>query len=168
MHDAERLSFGSSESVYTRRPSGWNDYATTAPAVNNSIVQTFLKLSPGDILHFATSRFVYTRDKVIREVRLSYPTILQDQQTLGYALAAVVSERSEESWATPAAWRQLRSCPSVGRGGILDVVDPGVWPSDFTLRESLDAEGERVLSWQKEGISDLGIRVITERGRLEP
>lgn len=165
MHDAERLSFGSSEPVYTRRPFGLNDNMFVGPAVNTSIVQTFLKLLPDDILRFATSRFVYTRDKVIREVRLSYPSILQDQQTFGYALAGVIVKRCADS---PAVWKQLRLCPSAGQGGILDVLDPGVWPSDAMLRESLDTAGERPLSWQTERISEMAIRTPTERGRLEP
>lgn len=79
LHDAERLSFGSSESACTCRPFPvWNDSPPIHSAAHKSIVQTFLKVLPSDILHLATSRFVYTREKVIREVRLSYPTILED------------------------------------------------------------------------------------------
>lgn len=137
-------------------------------AINGWIVQTFLKLFPEDILHFATNRFVYTRDKVIREVRLAYPTILQDEQSFGHALKAVLQERCEETWATPAVWTRLRLCSSARQGGILDVLDPGSWSSDSKLREALDTDGERALSWQVEQEPELGIRTTMGRGRLEP
>lgn len=166
MHDAERLSFGSSKSGYTRRPVAWNENAPRFSAVNNSIVETFLKLLPNDILQFATSRFVYTRDKVIREVRLSYPSILQDQQTLGHALAAVKRERCEEHWMARRNWEHLSLNSTTG--GILDIVHPETWPDDDTLRRSFDREGERALSWRTDENQEMGIRTPTERGRLEP
>lgn len=168
LHEAERLSFGSAESLFPRRPLAWHENTST---VHGSIVETFLKLSPGDILHFATSRFVYTRDKVIREVRLSYPNILEDQQTFGHALAAVRAERCEDNWATRGIWTQLRASESTSRGGILDVLDPGVLPSDTMIREDLNTPGERALSWQTDGNYETsfgGILRVVQKGRLEP
>lgn len=150
LHDAERLSFGSSESVYTCRPiPAWNYNPPIYSAVNKSIVQTFLKLLPSDILHLATSRFVYTREKVICEVRLSYPNILEDQQTLGHALAAVKRERWEKHWRGRRNWERLSL--SATTGGILGVVplSVGAWPDDDTLHRFFDRAGERALGWQK-------------------
>lgn len=167
LHDAERLSFGSAESVFPRRPLAWHENTFT---VNGAIVETFLKLLPGDILHLATSRFVYTRDKVIREVRLSYPSILEDQQTFGHALAAVRAERCEANWAARGIWTQLRVSESTSRGGILDILDPDIWPGDSTFRETLDTPGERALSWQPgdHETNFHGNHRVVEKGRLEP
>lgn len=136
--------------------------------MNNVIVQTFLKLLPNDVLRFATSRFVYTREKVIREVRLAYPSILQDQQTLGHALKAVITERDGASLADGNdLMRLFYSTP--GEGGILDIDTVGDCSDGPEYRKSVDTEGEWVLSWPVEtGLYEVGLGTPTDRGRLEP
>lgn len=130
-------------------------------------MDTFLKLSPGEVLHLATNRSTYSRDRLVHEVRLANPNILSDRQSLGHAISAVVEERQDARFDPD---RPDRPAPSLDKmktgtsGGVLDF-------------ESLDAAklldfweggGERALSWDVKERSQLGIRVVMNKGRLEP
>lgn len=59
-----------------------------------AIQNTFLKLTPGEIIYHALKPpAAYWPDEVVHEVLTVYPDITKDQQTLGPALHAVLEER---------------------------------------------------------------------------
>lgn len=135
-------------------------------SINGAIVDTFLKLSPDDILRFATNRFAYSRDKVIREVRLTYPHTLLDRQSLGHALAAVLAERQPAAYITEHYGHNYGALFK-SQGGILDYD-----ATDEIFRQAMDVfdSRQRALDWSVDERPDLGVSIPTymERGRLDP
>lgn len=131
-------------------------------------MDTFLKLSPAEILHLATNLpACYPRDRLVREVRLANPGILSDRQSLGHALSAVMEERQD---ARVDPDHPDRPAPSLGGmrtgvgGGILDFES-----SDAArLMESWEGGGERALGWDVNERPQVGIRVVMNKGQLEP
>lgn len=145
----------------------WNDstFVDFDTNVNAAIVDTFLKLSPAEIMGFATDKSTYTRDRLVREVLLAHPSILLDRQSLGHALSAVKDERLEDldagsSMGCHGAFKDVKNGDS---GGILDF---HLW--DEEIRGDWSREGKRAFSWPAQEEPDLGIRVVMNRGRLEP
>lgn len=145
----------------------WNDstFVDFDTNVNSAIVDTVLKLSPTEILGFATNKSTYTRDRLVREIRLTHPSILLDRQSLGHALSVVKDERVEASDATPpeSCYRAFKTIKKGDSGGILDF---RIW--DQEIRGVWSREGQRALNWSAREEPDLGIRVVMNRGRLEP
>lgn len=145
----------------------WNDstFVDFDTNVNSAIVDTFLKLSPTDILGFAINKSTYTRERLVREVRLAHPGILLDRQSLGPALSAVKDERLEEHEAGISArcHRAFKEVKNGDSGGILDFC---LW--DQEIRRDWSREGQRALSWPAQEEPDLGIRIVMNRGRMEP
>lgn len=95
---------------------------------------------------------------MIREVRLAYPSILSDRQSLGHALAAVLAERRRAAWTLDDIGMNYFEAS----GGILDyaVMDDG-------FRRAMDeAQSHR------DGLVDRPVQgrwsVLIGRGRLEP
>jgi hypothetical protein len=145
----------------------WNDstFVDFDTNVNSAIVDTFLKLSPAEILGFASNKSTYPKDRLVREVCLAHPSILLDRQSLGPALSAVKDERLEDhdagvSMECHGAFKDVKNGDS---GGILDF---HLW--DEEIRGEWSCEGKRALSWSAQEEPDLGIRVVMNRGRLEP
>lgn len=163
--EAERIGFGTSRLSLMRAAFSWNDstFVDFDTNVNSAIVDTFLKLSPAEILGFATNK--YSRDRLVREVRLAHPSILLDRQSLGHALSAVKDERLEdrEPSSSMGCYGALRDAKDGSSGGILDFVN-----LDEEVRGLGSHGGKRALSWSAQEELDLGIRVIMNRGRLEP
>lgn len=157
LDEAENLSFGSS-------------------GVNAAIVDTFLKLSPADILRYASNRFAHSsRHTLVREVALKYGfSILQDQQSLGNALWTVFEERKTSATMLAGYTSHSRHTCSVltSQGGVLDLQEgaPG-W-----LRDPRESNGEKVWDLGEEERSQRerrrgqrGYEVVESRlGRLEP
>ncbi|KAF3766384.1 hypothetical protein M406DRAFT_322358 [Cryphonectria parasitica EP155] len=144
-------------------------YAIINANPNAAIVDTFLKLSPDDILRFAINRFAYSRDRIVREVRLAYPNILFDRQSLGHAIQAVVGERCLAAGDEPENLLFNVYCGVYeSSGGILDYEE-----DDETVRENMDKVDRRqkAAGWVLE---DRHARLPsrwhaqTQRGRLEP
>lgn len=165
--EAERIGFGTSRLSLVRAAFSWNDstFVDFDTNINSAIVDTFLKLSPAEILGFATNKSTYTRDRLVREVRLAHPSILLDRQSLGHALSVVKDERVEDHDARPStnchtAFKDVKDGDS---GGILDFR-----LQDELIRGVWSWEGHRALSWSAQEEPDLGIRVVMNRGRLEP
>lgn len=165
--EAERIGFGTSRLSLVRAAFSWSDstFVDFDTNVNSAIVDTFLKLSPAEILSFATNKSTYTRDRLVREVCLAHPSILLDRQSLGHALSVVKDERDEDDDAEPAvsclkAFKDLKNGDS---GGILDFRF-----RDEEIRGDWSREGQRALSWSVQEEADFGIRVVMNRGRLEP
>ncbi|KKY37409.1 putative f-box domain-containing protein [Diaporthe ampelina] len=63
--EAERIGFGTSRLSLMRAAFSWNDstFVDFDTNVNAAIVDTFLKLSPAEIMGFATDKSTYTRDR---------------------------------------------------------------------------------------------------------
>ncbi|KAK7723807.1 hypothetical protein SLS64_000138 [Diaporthe eres] len=165
--EAERIGFGTSRLSLVRAAFSWSDstFVDFDTNANSAIVDTFLKLSPAEILSFATNKSTYTRDRLVREVCLAHPSILLDRQSLGHALSVVKDERDEDDDAEPAvsclkAFKDLKNGDS---GGILDFRF-----RDEEIRGDWSREGQRALSWSVQEEADFGIRVVMNRGRLEP
>ncbi|ROV92014.1 hypothetical protein VMCG_09553 [Cytospora schulzeri] len=166
--EAERIGFGSSKKGLARATFSWNDstFVDFDSNVNSAIVDTFLKLSPAEILQFTNHRSAYSRDRLIREARLANPDILSDRQSLGHALSAVMEERQDERLSPETLDRPARSLEEVktsSSGGILEFES---W--DAELRENWDGSGQRALSWDVNERPQLRIRVVMNEGRLEP
>lgn len=165
--EAERIGFGTSRLSLVRAAFSWNEstFVDFDTNVNSAIVDTFLKLSPADILGFAINKSTYTRERLVREVRLAHPGILLDRQSLGPALSAVKDERLEEHEAGMPArcHRAFKEVKNGDSGGILDFC---LW--DQEIRRDWSREGQRALSWSAQEEPDLGIRIVMNRGRLEP
>ncbi|KAI3393913.1 hypothetical protein diail_3516 [Diaporthe ilicicola] len=163
--EAERIGFGTSRLSLMRAAFSWNDstFVDFDTDVNSAIVNTFLKLSPAEILDFATNK--YSRDRLVREVRLAHPNILLDRQSLGHALSAVKDERLEDHEPSLSAgcYGTLKDAKDGSSGGILDFM-----VSDEDIRGTESRTGQRALSWSAQEEPDLGIRVLMNRGRLEP
>lgn len=169
--EAESIGFGSSKKGLARATFSWNDstFVDFDSNVNSAVVNTFLKLSPAEVLHLTTNRSTYSRDRLIHEVRLANPNpnILSDRQSLGHAISAVMEERQEARFDPDHPDRPALSLDEMKTGtsgGVLDF-------------ESLDAAklldfweggGERALSWDVNERSQLGIRVFMNKGQLEP
>lgn len=165
--EAERIGFGTSRLSLVRAAFSWSDstFVDFDTNVNSAIVDTFLKLSPAEILGFATNKSTYTRDRLVREVRLAHPSILLDRQSLGHALAVVKDERVEDNDARPlvSCHKAFKDVKDGDSGGILDF---HLW--DKEIRGDWSQQGQRALSWSAQEEPDLGIRVVMNRGRLEP
>ena len=130
-------------------------------------MDTFLKLSPAEIIHFTVNRSAYSRDRLIREVLLANPGILSDRQSLGHALSAVIEERQDDERLdseSPGRPFQLHDELKTGsNGGILDFE-----ASDTDLREYWGGNGQRALDWEVSEKPQLRLRVVMNKGRLEP
>lgn len=165
--EAERIGFGTSRLSLVRAAFSWNDstFVDFDTNVNSAIVDTFLKLSPAEIMGFATNKSTYTRDRLVREVRLSHPSILLDRQSLGHALSVVKDERLEVHDVAPSlsCHKAFNDVKNGDSGGILDF---HLWDKD--IRGDWSREGQRALGWSAQEEPDLGIRVVMNRGRLEP
>lgn len=166
--EAERIGFGSSKKGLARATFSWSDstFVDFDSNVNSAVVDTFLKLSPAEILHLTINRSAYSRDRLTREVRLTNPDILSDRQSLGHALSAVMEERQDERLSPNNLERPARSLEEAktgSSGGILDFES-----LDAELRESWDGNGQRALSWDVNERPQLRIRVVMNKGRLEP
>lgn len=153
----------------------WNDstFVDFDTNVNTAIVDTILKLTPAELLHFANNRSAYSKERLTREVRLANPRILEDRQSLSHALSAVMEERAEECFEAlvapvmpadmPAMTFSTVSAgnPSMGySGGILDFVDG----NDLYMREGWSYNGRRA---RVDDHPVWGIRIAMNRGRLE-
>lgn len=145
----------------------WNDstFVDFDTNINSAIVDTFLKLSPAEILGFASNKSTYPRDRLVREVCLAHPSILSDRQSLGPALSAVKHERLEDhdADAPMGCHDAFKSTKNGDSGGILDF-----HLDDEEIRGEWSREGKRALAWPAQEELDLGIRVVMNRGRLEP
>lgn len=165
--EAERIGFGTSRLSLMRAAFSWNDstFVDFDTNVNSAIVDTFLKLSPAEILGFASNKSTYPRDRLVREVCLAHPSILLDRQSLGPALSAVKDERLEDHDADPSmgCHDAFKSAKNGDSGGILDF-----HLYDEEIRGEWSREGKRALAWPAQEELDLGIRVVMNRGRLEP
>ena len=64
--DAEKLSFGSSRGTLLPGLTPWSDNAEWVN-VNERIVDTFLKLSPAELLHFIDHRDQYSKQRLVFE-----------------------------------------------------------------------------------------------------
>ncbi|KAG8160490.1 hypothetical protein KVR01_010026 [Diaporthe batatas] len=165
--EAERIGFGTSRLSLMRAAFSWNDstFVDFDTNVNSAIVDTFLKLSPAEILSFASNKSTYPRDRLVREVCLAHPSILLDRQSLGPALSAVKDERLEahDADASMGCHDAFKSAKNGDSGGILD------FPLyDEEIRGDWSHEGKRALAWSAQEELDLGIRVVMNKGRLEP
>ncbi|KAL2293191.1 hypothetical protein FJTKL_05165 [Diaporthe vaccinii] len=165
--EAERIGFGTSRLSLVRAAFSWSDstFVDFDTNVNSAIVDTFLKLSPAEILSFATNKSTYTRDRLVREVCLAHPSILLDRQSLGHALSVVKDERDEDNDDEPAV-SCLKAFKDVKNGDSGGILDFRFW--DKEIRGDWSWEGQRALSWSVQEEPDLGIRVVMNRGRLEP
>ncbi|KUI62183.1 hypothetical protein VP1G_09301 [Cytospora mali] len=166
--EAERIGFGSSKVGLARATFSWNDstFVDFDSNVNSAVVDTFLKLSPAEVLHFTVNRPAYSRDRLVREVRLENPDILSDRQSLGHALSAVTEERQDERLSPEDPDRPDRSLDEAkndSSGGILDFES-----LDVELRDSWDRNGQRALGWDANERPQMRIRVVMNKGRLEP
>lgn len=180
LHEAENLSFGSvsvnpirSIGIYQYQHGAgtpWHarghDGAAVDP-VNAEIVDTFLKLPPGEILSLAASRFARSREKLAREMALAHPCILWDRQSLGHALAAVLAERQPARFLTEHYGRNYGAL-FASQGGILDYEAADAW-----YRRAMDhAEPRQAASNWEPGAWSLGRSVrgpsVVARGRLMP
>ncbi|KAK2607693.1 hypothetical protein N8I77_006354 [Diaporthe amygdali] len=163
--EAERIGFGTSRLSMMRAAFSWNDstFVDFDTNVNSAIVDTVLKLSPAEILDFATNKC--SRDRLVREVRLAHPSILLDRQSLGHALSAVKDERLEDREPSPSmgCYGALKDAKDGSSGGILDFM-----ALDEEIRGPWCREGKRGLGWSAQEEPDLGIRVVMNKGRLEP
>lgn len=135
--------------------------------MNAEIVDTFLKLPPGEILELAASRFTRSRERLAREVALAHPCILWDRQSLGHALAAVLAERQPARFLAEHYGRNYGAL-FASQGGILDYDVADAW-----YRRAMDhadpRQGARdwVLGAWSPGRSVRGPSLVA-RGRLMP
>lgn len=179
LHEAENLSFGSSNPHHL---GGRYDLSSD---VNGAIVDTFLRLPPSEILRLAAgSRFAYSRDRLVREVRLAHPDILEDRQSLGPALAAVLGERQPARFLTEHYGSANHGALFAAQGGILDyevvvgmgggVDSDGDEDGDGVLRGAMDVVDvrQRVRDWVRGGGGGGGggfrMPLTMGRGRLAP
>lgn len=137
--------------------------------VHYSIVNTVLKLPPGEILHLAANRCGYTREALAREVLRASPHILSDQQSLGHALSAVMEERQDgrvglleplDTFYPPLDSPGLRTGSN---GGILDLI-----VEDAEVRAFWGGPHERALGWDPLEKPELEQLVVMNEGQLEP
>lgn len=116
----------------------------------------------------------------MREVRLAHPDILEDRQSLGPALAAVLGERQPARFLTEHYGSANHGALFAAQGGILDyeVVaegtgcgDGGGEDGDGVLRGAMDVVDvrQRVRDWVRGGGGG-GFRMplTMGRGRLAP
>lgn len=60
---------------------------------NQQVVQTMLKLDPKELLHYLNRRNDYSRESLVRAVRVANPSVEHDQESLSNAILAVAQER---------------------------------------------------------------------------
>ncbi len=61
---------------------------------NKRIAKTIVKLAPNDMLHFLSSRHVYsTKMSLVREIRVRHPSIESTTEVLSWSLRSVIDER---------------------------------------------------------------------------
>ncbi|KAJ9133554.1 hypothetical protein NKR23_g10671 [Pleurostoma richardsiae] len=170
--DLDKISFGSAQGILMPGLTPWSENARWIN-VNKRIVDTFLKLSPEEILHLVDCRSQYSKGKLVRMMRTGYPNILQDTQSLTSALDAVLQERREsreralsgsfldlptDLFSTARSKRWARS------GGILDWI--GV--DDEAIREYWARNSKQLLKWDSADDANLPEPVIMPSGKIEP
>lgn len=89
---------------------GWTDQSRWG-----RVVKTYAKLGPKELMYFYENIYSYPRKRLITEVRLQYPALTFDQESIQIAIRCTLDER-----------RWLEHMPSLaedGVGGVLDFDD---------------------------------------------
>ena len=89
---------------------GWTDQSRWG-----RVVKTYAKLGPKESMYFYDNIYSYPRKRLITEVRLQYPSITFDQESIQVAIRCALDER-----------RWLEKLPSLAEdsvGGIIDFDD---------------------------------------------
>lgn len=89
---------------------GWTDQSRWG-----RVIKTYAKLGPKELMYFYENIYSYPRKRLITEVRLQYPTLTFDQESIQIAIRCTLDER-----------RWLEQMPSLAEdsvGGVLDFDD---------------------------------------------
>lgn len=138
---------------------------------NKIIVETVLKLTPPEILHYLCNQHAYSRARLVHDIRLRHPTIERDRETLSGSLFTVIFERR---WFLAAekgkrAVKRRKYFPLFSfpkhHGGILDYKRP--WEKLRTMYG--DDGGKGILEASEvEDHPRIFSRRPVPRGQLEP
>ena len=138
--EAYRIAFGSSTPGFRIDP------AFDGISINQSVVETVLKLSPAKILELVEVRF--SKVSLLRKIQIECPGISKDWESLSLAIKAITEERGSQ--------HGYSGLIGDWSGGILDHDD-----EDLDLREA----GSQSLNLHLDEDIDL---IVMPRGCLDP